>query len=65
MKSKSELAQLYFPQSSPSDAVRSLMKQVNYCQPLRSALLSTGYRKTQRFFTPKQIALIYTHLGEP
>lgn len=65
MKSKSELALLYFPQNTPSDAVRNLMKMVAYCKALHAELLATGYRKTQRFFTPKQIELIYAYLGEP
>ena len=65
MLSKSELALTYFPQSNPSDAVRTLMKMVDYCKELHQALLATGYKKTQRFFTPKQISLIYAYLGEP
>ena len=65
MKSKSELALLYFPMSNPSDAVRNLMKMIIFCKPLHAELQSTGYQTTQRFFTPKQLDLIYTYLGEP
>ena len=65
MLSKSELALQYFPLSTPHDAVRNLMKMVVYCKALYAELLTTGYLKRQRFFTPKQTALIYAYLGEP
>ena len=38
---------------------------VGYCKALYAELLTTGYLKRQRFFTPKQTALIYAYLGEP
>ena len=33
--------------------------------PLSKALAQTGYRRTQRIFTSRQVALIFEHLGEP
>lgn len=65
MISKSDLAQLYFPQSDPHGAVRNFMQMVSLCRPLTDELARTGYKKTQRCFTPRQTALIYAHLGEP
>ena len=49
---KSELAMLYFPDAgSAHTAVNHLMKM--------------GYRKSDKFFTPKQVAVIAEYLGEP
>ena len=33
--------------------------------PLSEALAQMGYRRTQRIFTSRQVALIFEHLGEP
>lgn len=66
MTPKSELALSYFPTCHDAHtAVKNLMRMVTYCRPLHRALLDTGYQKSQRFFTPKQVALIYDYLGEP
>ena len=49
---KSELAMLYFPDScSVHTAVKALERR--------------GYRPSAKVFTPSQVALIISHLGEP
>lgn len=63
--SKTALAKYYFPASSPHVAVNHLMAWVNRCVPLSAALRETGYSKLAKSFTPRQIALIVQHLGEP
>lgn len=63
---KSELALMYFPTaSSPHTAVNHLMSWVNRCTELRQALEAAGYRKTAKFFTPKEVAQIIEYLGCP
>ena len=64
--SKKELALLYFPTSySPHTAVNHLMSWINRCTPLSDRLHEMGYRKTDKFFSPRQVAEIVEHLGEP
>ena len=63
---KSELAMLYFPQSNnPHAAVNHLMSWVNRCTSLRHELEAAGYRKSAKFFTPKEVAKIVDYLGSP
>ena len=63
---KGELALLYFPTASTShSAVNHLMAWINRCTPLRDRLTDMGYRKTDKFFSPRQVAEIVEHLGEP
>lgn len=63
--SKSELALLYFPYSSPHTAVNHLMSWIARCAPLAEELRRTGYKKTSKMFTPRQVAAIVAQLGEP
>lgn len=63
---KSELAMLYFPGADKSHtAVNHLMAWVHHNQELTQRLKEMGYKKTSKFFTPKQVALIVEYLGEP
>lgn len=62
---KTEIALLYFPDSTPKVAVRHLMRWINRCTPLLHELEATGYCSTQKYFTCRQVRLIYYHLGEP
>lgn len=63
---KSDLAMQYFPQAhSLHSAVNHLMTWVHQSPKLMAELEKLGYRKTSKFFTPKQVALIVEYLGEP
>lgn len=63
--SKTELALLYFPKNSPHTALRHLMRMINRCRFLTEALAQTGYTKSDRIFSPKQVRLIVEHLDPP
>ena len=45
--------------------MRRLMRMINRCQRLTAELSQTGYAKSDRIFTPKQVRLIVKHLDEP
>ena len=62
---KSELAQLYFPIGSASNALRRLNRYIHHAHGLLPALLATGYRVNDRHFTRRQVQLIFEYLGEP
>ncbi len=63
--SMKELAGLYFPTSSPRSATTQLRRWINRNNDLTEALAQTGLKKGQRLLTPRQVALIMEHLGEP
>lgn len=62
---KSALAVRYFPELAPHQACNRLRRWMLRCTPLYAELLATGYRPTQRIFTPLQLKLIFRYLGEP
>lgn len=63
---KSELAMLYFPDAgSAHTAVNHLMSWIHRNPELSEGLMKMGYRKSDKFFTPKQVAVIAEYLGEP
>lgn len=63
---KSELALLYFPDaSSAHTAVNHLMSWIRRNPQLKEQLVGMGYRKSAKFFTPKEVKLIVEYLGEP
>ncbi len=62
---KQELALLYFPGSEPRSASRHLMSWIRRNPALSQKLHALGYCPTNKFFTPRQVAAIITHLGEP
>ena len=62
---KKELALLYFPDSTPQQAVRHLMQWIRRCDDLWKPLNESGYRKTDKSFTPRQVKAITDNLGEP
>ena len=61
----SELATMYFPIGSTSNALRRLNRYINHAHGLLPALLATGYRVNDRHFTRRQVQLIFEYLGEP
>ena len=63
---KSELALMYFPTAnSAHTAVNHLMSWINRCTVLKKRLKEVGYQKSAKFFTPKEVALIVDHIGNP
>lgn len=62
---KSELATMYFPIGSTSNALRRLNRYIHHAHGLLPALLATGYRVNDRHFTRRQVQLIFEYLGEP
>ncbi len=63
---KKELALCYFPTSeNPHSAVNHLMSWINRCIPLREALEAQGYKKSAKWFSPREVRMIIDHLGEP
>ena len=62
---KKELALLYFPSAEPHTAVNRLMSWVKRCKPLHMALIAQGYKKTAKWLSPREVALVVEHLGEP
>ncbi len=63
--SKSELALLYFPTITPESATNRLMRWIYSCSPLLQELEATGYHRSQKLLTSRQVALIVAHLGVP
>ena len=62
---KSELAEAYAPSLTTHSALNGLALWIDTNAPLSEALAQTGYRRTQRIFTSRQVALIFEYLGEP
>lgn len=62
---KKELALMYFPDSTPRTAVGHLMTWICRCKPLVEDLEASGYEKSAKAFSPRQVKLIVEYLGEP
>ena len=63
---KIELAMLYFPNAmTPSGALSNLNYWIRRNKELSKALRSCGMPPRSKSFTPRQVALIFNHLGEP
>lgn len=60
-----ELATLYFPNSTCRSATTQLRRWITYNKALSQALDETGYTRGQRYFTPRQVGLVFKYLGEP
>lgn len=60
-----ELAGLYNPHLSHRGAVMQLRRWINHHGILKEKLTALGYHPGIRCFTPKQVACIVEHLGEP
>lgn len=59
------LAALYSPHLSRRGAILQLWRWINYHGVLKAKLLELGYHPGVRCFTPRQVACIIEHLGEP
>lgn len=62
---KWKLAMMYSPHLSRKSALRLLNAYIHRAKGLLPALEATGYSRSARHFTPKQLALVLEHLGEP
>lgn len=60
-----ELAILYFPGILDKSASSQLSAWINRDKDLLNELLKAGYRKGQRMYTPRQVAILRDHLGDP
>lgn len=59
-----ELAMAYFPGDKPKTAQQKFAKWLRIV-PLRRKLESLGWKPYQKVLTPKQVACIIDHVGEP
>ena len=63
---KSELALLFFPNATtPIGALSNLNSWIRGNKQLSDELRSCGMPPKSKFFTPKEVALIFQYLGEP
>ena len=62
---KSELALMYFPDSTPATAVKHLMSTIRRCDMLWDELQAMGYNKRRKTFTPREVRAIVDWLGAP
>ena len=61
----SELAMLYFPNSSKECAAVQLRRWIKHSVELQNSLSEAGYRANIKIFTPKQVSVIVNYLGVP
>jgi hypothetical protein len=60
-----ELAMAYFPEQPPAAASRQLTAWIVRDEELLPILQSAGYLRGQRIYTPRQLEILFGHLGEP
>jgi len=60
-----ELAAAYFPEIHPRLASRRLSNWINNDEELLAELSAAGYVKRQRIYTPRQMEILFDHVGEP
>ena len=56
---------LYFPESPPETAYKRMWVWIRTSRGLKEKLLAAGWVKFQKLYTPKQVACLVEHLGEP
>lgn len=61
----SDLAQSYFPKSTPRSASAQLHRWIELNTELQERLEQLHFRQRQRALTPLQHEAIVTYLGEP
>ena len=62
---KRELAMLYFPKLPPKTATNKLARWIRNSEELSRLLAEAGYNPANKFFTVRQLRIIYDFLGEP
>lgn len=60
-----ELAQAYFPYSTPQSAAKQLKRWMNENSKLQNRLAELSYNPHRRLLTPLQYAAFIEFLGEP
>ena len=60
-----EFALLYFPDCTPEIADKRMWVWIRTSRGLKEKLLAAGWVKFQKLYTPKQVACLVEHLGEP
>ncbi|RGP13169.1 DUF4248 domain-containing protein [Parabacteroides gordonii] len=60
-----ELARLYFLGILDKSASSQLSSWINRDEDLLAELKKAGYKKGQRMYTPRQVAILRDHLGDP
>ena len=63
--SKTELAMMYSPYSTPATALQCLTRWMKQCRPLMAELASMGYNKFRHTLFRHEVEAIVRHLGEP
>ena len=62
---KSELALLYFPDSTPHVALNRLNSWIRRCTPLTEALSACYQNPNAKYFSSQAVRHIVEYLGEP
>ncbi len=62
---KSELASLYFPDARPESARRSFKRWIDKHTEMKQELIAAGYGNNDILLTPRQVRIIFKHLGAP
>ena len=60
-----EFALLYFQESAPETAYKRMWGWIRTSRGLKEKLVAAGWVKGQKLYTPKQVACLVEHLGEP
>lgn len=62
-KFKQDLAMAYFPDCSKKTASRLFAREIHGNAELMAELEATGYRRSQKQLSPKQVGIIEKYLG--
>lgn len=65
IKSKGELAAMYMPNVAVPVARAFLISCIKKNKQLKKELEEAGYTSRAKLLTPKQIRIIFRHIGEP
>ena len=61
---KRELAMLYFPNLTPKSATNKLARWINNSEVLNRRLAAAGYQSANKYFTVRQLKILYEFFGE-
>lgn len=62
---KQDLARLYFPGYDKEVSRRLFARELHTNSDLMADLVAAKYTKSQKKLSPRQVQIIYKHLGEP